>query len=866
MAMRGRVGTVVAASVLLAAVVNSFTPASAASKGAASKGAASKRASCTGEQVGSGEQAARICRDARYGIPSIWAKRMPGVWFGTGWAQAEDRLAQLELVRRNARGSLAELFGAFDASTIDQDKETLTNYYSDAELQRQFESLNPAMRDAITDFVAGVNAYVEKAYATPESQAKLVPNQFFTIGKLRNEAVYRPAPFTPLDVVANGNFLSREFGGGGGDELSNLAFLQFLQGKYGKDAGYAIFNDARWVNDPTAPTTVPDGRPKYGYGRAAAGGRHDPPAATVAAAAAARDRHRDLLESIGTRYHVPWRDGSNAWVVAPKKTTNGHTFLWGGPQEGFDTPNIDWEVYQHGPGFDAGGMTIALAPVILIGRNADLAFTTTSEETVNQQVYQETVDFSKNPPTYRYRGRDVPMQVVSHTLKVAGKPDETFVSYRTVHGPVIKTDGANHVAYAIKYASFGKEWKSFQGFSEQSTAHSLAQYRTAMSHVATLHNFFVADRHGNIAYYGTGLVPVLEACPGLTKPQPCDPRLPHPGDGSQEWLGTVPFSRMPHVVNPKQGYIANWNTKPSAQHYQQQNGGDEYWGTIYRSESIVRRLQEKAKLSPAELTAIEADVGTIDDDNTRPAAPYFLPKLFAAYDRLPATHTAQTDQAVAALKAWNRRDTIGNAAMSIHTQWIHALGQRVYGANGIVPFAGTGEGQDFTRQGSYNLLWHALSGTRGLVPCGRLCSTTDYFGGKPDEVLVQSLQDALITLAGTGELPGTHGAHGFGTTDVSKWGWVAFHDKAWNDLDPVANAAADLGLLQKPDLGTSATQNRSTWMQAMDLSPKGIAGVAVFAPGESGFIAKDGTFDPHFADQVQLFNDFRYKPMPDPTG
>ena len=115
-------------------------------------------------------------------------------------------------------------------------------------------------------------------------------------------------------------------------------------------------------------------------------------------------------------------------------------------------------------------MTIALAPVVLIGRNADIAFTTTSEETVDQQVYQETVDFSHDPPTYRFDGADVPMQAVPHTLEIPGQLPQTFVSYRTVHGPVIATDPAHGIAYSMKFASFGQEWKSFAGFAEQSTA------------------------------------------------------------------------------------------------------------------------------------------------------------------------------------------------------------------------------------------------------------------------------------------------------------------------------------------------------------------------------------------------------------
>ena len=154
-----------------------------------------------------------------------------------------------------------------------------------------------------------------------------------------------------------------------------------------------------------------------------------------------------------------------------------------------------------------------------------------------------------------------------------------------------------------------------------------------MSKVVTLHNFFYADRRGNIAYFGVGLVPILPKCSA------CDPRLPHPGDGSQEWRGFIPFSKMPHSVNPRQGYLVNWNTKPDREHYYQQNGGDEYWGTIYRSDRIAQIIRAHPRLSFAQALSVERDIGTIDGDQTyRPTAPYFLPFLFGAYSRLTKAH------------------------------------------------------------------------------------------------------------------------------------------------------------------------------------------------------------------------------------
>jgi penicillin amidase len=416
----------------------------------------------------------------------------------------------------------------------------------------------------------------------------------------------------------------------------------------------------------------------------------------------------------------------------------------------------------------------------------------------------------------------------------------------------------------MRFASFGNEWQTLEGFALQSTAKNLHEYTDAVEHIATLHNFFYADRKGNIAYFGAGFVPILKPCPNLRTPQPCDPRLPHAGDGSQEWLGIVPFDHMPHSTNPKQGYLANWNTKPSVEHYLQQNGGEEYWGTMYHSEQIARDLAAKPRLTTAELTAIEADIGTMDDADTRPAAPYFLPVLFHAYDHAPALHTPQRDAAIAELEAWDQKTTIGSVAMSINTQWMQALVQRVFGAGGIVPFADSTA--NFTGKATFNLLWHAISGTTGLVPCNRMCANVDYLGPDHAAVLVGALDDAMARLSGTDELPGTRGAHGFGTTDITKWGWIANPNKDWADLDPVANAAIDLGLLPKPDLGTSPTQNRSTWMQAIDLGRHSITGIAVLPPGESGFISKAGVFSPHFNDQVSLFNAFQYKPMPPPGG
>jgi len=387
-----------------------------------------------------------------------------------------------------------------------------------------------------------------------------------------------------------------------------------------------------------------------------------------------------------------------------------------------------------------------------------------------------------------------------------------------------------------------------------------------MSLVTTLHNFLYADRQGNIAYFGDGLVPI--------EPAGVDPRFPGAGDGTQQWTGFVPFAQMPHSVNPKQGFLDNWNTKPSQQAFYQQNGGDEYWGTIFRSSLISQILQRGTTMSVTGLEGIEHTIGTIDNgDNTRPAAPFFIPFLVRAYQDLvragdpivnPADHP-DLKQAVTVLKHWNGVSTLGSPAMSIFMNFLEAYERNVFegGVNAGEQYTGKVNFSDGSLNlgtygglggmATYNMLDHILRGTGGLVPCGTLCYGGGYFAGHRDQLLVESLNDAITILSGTGTQLGQN-VPGFGTTDISKWGYQPAQDQNWDSLDPLA-----VGITT--NCGTSAKQNRSTFMMAVDVGPK-LTGQDELPPGQSAFISAAGVPSPHLCDQVGLFNDFLYKNMP----
>jgi penicillin amidase len=861
---------VVIAAMALLAVTTTLMPGAAASARRAAGQAAPPAPA--GERVGHGADAAVITRNS-YGVPSIRAGAMAGVWFGAGWAQAQDRMVQLELTRRAVEGTLSAIFGS---SQLGQDETVRTFFYTPAELRAQYRSLPVSARSALVAFASGINAYEASAYATPARQLAQVPYEFFALGKVLGlSGPYRPAAWSPTDTMAVGDYLARQFGGGGGSELQNLGFLQYLNAELAArgDAraatdATAIFNDARWINDPTAPTTVPGPAPSAAAAGTMAGlARVSRSAVSKASAALAADRKTILKTGISLR--VLSHGGSNAVVVAPWRTADHHALLWGAPQEGFGTPSVDGEEYLHAPGYDAGGMYITGEPFILIGRNAAIAFTTTSEETVDQRIYVEQVNYSTSPPSYLFNGNWIPMKAIKEQIQVAGQAPQSFTVYRTLDGPVFFADTSGGTAFSLRFASWQRETGSLAGFSQLGGDTNLRMFRHSMSLITTLHNFFYADRTGNIAYFGAGLVPVE---PSFAK---VDPRLPALGNGTEQWHGFVPFRDMPHSVNPAQGFLDNWNTKPSEQAFYQQNEGDEYWGAIYRSQRISQLLRASTKISVRYLEQIEHSIGTIDNgDNTRPAARYVIPFLVRAYHRLVRAHSPLASaashpdlaRAVRVLANWNGTTTLGSPAMSIFMNFLEAYERNVFeggtfpgeqytgAVNFSDPAPGLGAYGGLGGMGTYNLLYHILAHTHGVRPCGTLCHTGGYFAGHRGKLLVESLNDAITILSGTGAQLGQN-VPGFGTTDIARWGYQPAQDQNWDSLDPLAQGVTT-------NCGTSASQNRSTFMMAVDVGPRLVTGRDELPPGQSGFISAAGVPSPHLCDQVGLFNDFRYKNMP----
>src|SRR5262249_10958776 len=156
----------------------------------------------------------------------VYASSVRALFYGDGYAQAQDRLWQADLIRRTATGTLAELLGP-GAGNGRVDGDIFFRHYTggDARLRQLVDRLDPTSRTAVDGFVAGVNAWIETATGTGA-----LPVEYAATGSA-------PRPWTAQDVLAVGMLSNLQVGTTGADELTNAVALADLVGRLGPARG-----------------------------------------------------------------------------------------------------------------------------------------------------------------------------------------------------------------------------------------------------------------------------------------------------------------------------------------------------------------------------------------------------------------------------------------------------------------------------------------------------------------------------------------------------------------------------------------------------------------------------------------------------
>jgi hypothetical protein len=529
-----------------------------------------------------------------FGVPAVHGAREADAWWGVGWVHAQDRLTQLDTLRRSATGRLAEVLGE---RALAADVANRRDFYTPAELDAMVAALPSAARTRIEAYRDGINAWIAHVSGSPRD--------------LPAELAARGVPIEPLstrDLAAMAVQIIRTIPSQDGLELANLLALR-ASGPRALEALLPLRTPGTVATIPAEEGRFPSqpGRTRrderVGFRRSLALAATLPlPAACAAAASPA----------------PTLRGGSLTFGAAPRG--GGETVLFSGPQVGFTVPPLLVEFEVHAPGLRARGITIPGLPVVGIGRNARVAWGLTSGYSDDDDLYAERL-VRGEAERYVFRGRPRAMDCRDERIAVRDAPARVVRVCRSVHGPVQQRAG--DVAYARRYAVWGRELETLPALAELERARDVDDVDRLAARLTWTENLLAADAHGGLGFWHPGLHPL--------RPRRWDERLPLPGDGRAEWRGFLAPDRRPHVVRPRRGWLVNWNNTPSVGWT---NGDGQARALVkgpYHRAALLARLVERLSSEEPTFAGAEAvvrDAGTLAQQ--RPLATERLRAALAA--------------------------------------------------------------------------------------------------------------------------------------------------------------------------------------------------------------------------------------------
>jgi penicillin G amidase len=548
-----------------------------------------------------------------------------------------------------------------------------------------------------------------------------------------------------------------------------------------------------------------------------------------------------------------FRFGSNAQVAGRKLSKFKNSLQTGGPQVGYLLPQWLADVGIHGGEIDATGMTFAgSGPAILIGRGRGFAWTTTTGASDLTDTYVEKLN-PDDATQYAFKGKFEPMSCRDETYTFKDVPFESEEICRTRHGPVFSVDEANNVAYSQRYSWFNREGQTVEGFFRFQQVDNLKDFGTFSNFLSSNHNMFYSDDEGNFGYWHPGN--------HIVRKRGIDIRLPQDGTGGSEWRGLLPIRKVPHAVNPKRGWMVNWNNQPSFKwkreraHPVLDNVLDLQAALNPNGKALKDPLKKKKKLSMGRRLGFE-DMSA----NLRYAA--FKHHRLTYFGRfLPKKVKADLDKhALHVLKTWDGyltdKDEDGqyHAGKTILDAWVAKMQAMAFNDD---------LGEELSTWANESLLWHVLNKK------DRLDLKFDWLGKSNAKKLAKKAYSRAVE-----EL-----AAEFDSNDPNTWREdvnMAHYQRLNADLFTDIVAGETIGNSDDSgfpgDVADHIAMDRGTYNHVVVYTDKarrkgplggsGVAAGSVIPPGQGGFIAPWGAEGDHYEDQLDDYVNWTYKPMP----
>lgn len=564
----------------------------------------------------------------RWGIPHIRAGSTEDMVEAQGYVMAQDRLWQMDLLRRVGRGQLSEIFGP---ALLSIDKKFRTLGFGRA-AEREAAAATGEPRAIVEAYARGVNRFIE------QHQSQL-PLEFSLLH-------YKPQPWTPADTFVIGGYMYATLADTWERELDRAKVTEHV----GLDRAKDLFSqeaamDHFIVGDPNDKK---DGSQHAHSGDdddddddemesddvikaqnlepGAAGEDEIPPSINSMLWPAARDflsaTNREIRQSLG----------SNNWVVSGAHTATGKPLLANDTHLELSIPSIWYQVHLTAPGWNVAGFTFPGAPLVVIGHNDRIAWGFTNNGADVQDLYIETFNLAA-PDEYRVNGAWKKAQMLDEVIHVKGQPDEHFAVVLTRHGPVVRRDGTK--GYALRWTATEPGALS-NSYNWLGAAKNWDEFRKAIKQSwGPAQNAVYADVAGNIGYVMSAKVPIRKKGHG---------EVPVPGDTDEyEWTGYIPFDQLPQALNPDSGLIVTANARVVGPDYKPYL--TDRWEEPYRTARIFDLLQGRHDLRPEDMLKVQNDTYSYPH--------MFLAEQLSASAKSVPPKDARAQHLIQQLKDWN---------------------------------------------------------------------------------------------------------------------------------------------------------------------------------------------------------------------
>src|SRR5229473_1840796 len=579
-----------------------------------------------------------VSRDG-HGVPTIDAASFEDLFFAQGYVTAQDRLWQMDVMRRFAAGEISEILGA-DFLKHDREQRILELRVA---AQKALEVSSAQNRAHFEAYARGVNAYVA-------SHRDRLPIEFRILR-------YSPRPWAPEDSTLIAAQMVKD--------LNHYPYRDALDrekilAKLGPELTADLYVNSSWHDRP--PTVARFSLEQDTGNEDEERHKRSPVSSSVAqqtatpafhdlvGAGLANDGFARALEQDSEALDADTRMvvGSNNWVVSGAHTVSGKPLLSNDMHLGHQMPNLWYEAHLRcstsGCGnFDAAGVTLPGLPYVIVGHNQRIAWGLTNVGPTVEDVYIET--FNPDGQYLTPAGWKSP-EHRHEVIHVKGKPDVVLDVALTRHGPII-TD-----LVPGESRQLALRWTLYEGthdpFFEVDSAQNWEQFRRAFSAFdAPGQNVVFADVDGNIGYQATGKIPIRASGDGS---------LPENGsDDIHEWTGYIPFDKLPSTYNPSSGIIATANGRISPDGYPFSISTG--WEAPWRTARIYRVLESGKKFSASDMLGLQTDIYS-------DAERFFAERFVYAVDHAKNS-SLRTKQAAELMRGWDGRMTADSPAPTI---------------------------------------------------------------------------------------------------------------------------------------------------------------------------------------------------------